>query len=91
MGFDPEGDHESKSFMGLTPGIQADGPLAEGNWVATGWWLVVAPDGSIWCETSDQSEAMERKREGDKLFHLYEKKSTQWKHINTNESGKQNG
>lgn len=81
-------EYENKNFMGLTPGIQADGPLSEGNWSETGWWRVLAPNGSIWCETSIQSEAIERMRPGDRLFQLYEKKSTQWKYMNTNGSEK---
>lgn len=36
------------------------------------WWRVIAPDGSLWCETSDEQEARERKRKGDKLQRLWQ-------------------
>jgi hypothetical protein len=38
------------------------------TWKRDGWWRVEAPDGSIWCETSDEEEAREFMREGDTLL-----------------------
>ena len=31
------------------------------------WWRVIAPDGSLWCETSSEDEAREEMRPGDRL------------------------
>ena len=42
-------------------------PLLASTWVPTGWWRVVAPDGSLWCETSSEREAREAVRVGDTL------------------------
>lgn len=37
------------------------------NWKPDGWWRVIAPDGSLWCESSDQRENRESMRVGDML------------------------
>jgi hypothetical protein len=50
-----------------------------GEWEATGWWRVVAPDGSIWCETSDYSEALEVMRPGDKLERHWRRTEEEWR------------
>ena len=41
-------------------------PMEEGR-----WWRVIAPDGSLWCETSDEEEAREAVRAGDTLQRLW--------------------
>jgi hypothetical protein len=41
-------------------------------WEPTAWWRVVAADGSLWCETSSESEARQYIRSGDKLQRLWE-------------------
>lgn len=38
-----------------------------GEWSPTGWWRVIEPDGSLWCETSNEQEARESMRPGDRL------------------------
>lgn len=38
-----------------------------GDWHPDGWWRVLAPDGSLWCETSDEQEARKSMRPGDQL------------------------
>lgn len=35
------------------------------------WFRVVAPDGSVWCETSKRTEALEAMRPGDRLEREY--------------------
>jgi hypothetical protein len=42
------------------------------------WWRVVAPDGSIWCETSVESEAREAMRPGDYLWRLWQRTEEVW-------------
>jgi hypothetical protein len=42
------------------------------------WWRVIAPDGSVWCETSDEAEARESKRPDDRLYRLYMRTATEW-------------
>ena len=37
----------------------------EQNWRPTGWWRAVAPDGSLWCESSDEVEVRRMARPGD--------------------------
>ena len=36
------------------------------------WWRVIAPDGSLWCETSSEDEAREEMRPGDRLERWWE-------------------
>lgn len=45
------------------------------------WWRVFAPDGSVWCETSNASEARERMRPGDSLYRQYVGECAEWRHI----------
>lgn len=42
--------------------------LKNHTWIRDSWWRVEAPDGSIWCETSNETEAREAMREGDTLL-----------------------
>jgi hypothetical protein len=35
------------------------------------WWKVTGPDGRLWCETSNEQEARDSMREGDKLERLF--------------------
>lgn len=46
-------------------------PIAD--WKPGRWYSVVAPDGSLWCETSSPAEAKESMRLGDTLYRLYER------------------
>lgn len=43
------------------------------------WWQVIAPDGSLWCETSVEAEARDRIRPGDTLLRLYERTEKLWR------------
>lgn len=45
---------------------------------ASRWWRVIAPDGSLWCETSDEREARSHMREGDTLERLYIRTENRW-------------
>ena len=36
------------------------------------WWRVIAPDGSLWCETSSEDEARDSMRPGDRLERWWE-------------------
>ena len=49
------------------------------DWEAGRWWRVVAPDGSLWCETSDEQEARESLRPGDTLFRLWRRSEQEWR------------
>lgn len=49
--------------------------------IPAGWWRVRAPDGSLWCETSDETEARQAMRPGDKLFRLYSQTFEQWREV----------
>jgi hypothetical protein len=42
------------------------------EWEPTKLWRVVAPDGSLWCETSNETEARDRMRPGDALLRAYQ-------------------
>jgi hypothetical protein len=50
-----------------------------GEWYQTRWWRVIAPDGSLWCETSNGQEALDSKRDGDTLQALYIRQDTEWR------------
>lgn len=52
-----------------------------GGWEESRWWHVIAPDGSVWCETSDESEARQRMRPGDRLQRLYIRSYGKWLEI----------
>ena len=49
------------------------------GWEATRWWRVTAPDGSVWCETSAESEAREALRPGDTLQRLWQRPEYEWR------------
>lgn len=42
------------------------------KWYPTKWWRVLAPDGELWCETSDENEARSNVRPGDVLERLFQ-------------------
>jgi hypothetical protein len=48
-------------------------------WEPTRWWRVVDADGSLWCETSDESEARDAIRPGDKLQRLWAVAQQEWR------------
>jgi len=54
------------------------GPETGQEWQPGRWWRVVAPEGDIWCETSDEDEAREALRRGDRLERLYVRTDRKW-------------
>ena len=50
-----------------------------GQWEPGRWWRAVAPDGSVWCETSDEQEARAAVRPGDRLFRLWQRSEQEWR------------
>lgn len=55
----------------------------QGEWQEGRWWRVTAPDGSLWCETSCESEAREAVRKGDTLERGWNfvPKVVQWRRV----------
>jgi hypothetical protein len=52
--------------------VRLKAALAEkDSWYSANWWRVVAPDGSLWAETSSEVEAQSRMREGDTLERMW--------------------
>lgn len=47
---------------------RAEGASGGDGWELGRWWRVEAPDGSTWCETSNEEEAREAVRTGDRLL-----------------------
>jgi hypothetical protein len=43
------------------------------------WWRIVARDGSLWCETSDRQEALDRMRPEDTPQRLYTYTLEEWR------------
>lgn len=43
------------------------------------WWRVIAPDGTLWCETSDEREACKHVRPGDVLERLWTLTLEEWR------------
>lgn len=52
--------------------------MPDEGWELSRWWRVIAPDGSLWCETSDMEEARNCMREGDTLERLYMRTENRW-------------
>jgi hypothetical protein len=50
-----------------------------GEWQRGRWWKVLAPDGSLWCGTSDEDEARDSMRPGDRLFKLWYREESEWR------------
>ena len=41
------------------------------EWKADRWWRAVGPDGSVWCESSNEAEVRERARPDDTIQRFY--------------------
>ena len=55
-------------------------PEAEDDeWEPWRWWRVTAPDGTLWCETSDEQEARSSVRPGDTLERLWRRVEEEWR------------
>lgn len=48
---------------GVSPGVV--------EWKADRWWRAVGPDGSVWCESSNEAEVRERARPDDTIQRFY--------------------
>lgn len=61
-----------------------DDLLALGSYQPTTWWRVISPDNSVWCETSNESEArgkpygLAAAASGSKLQRMYIQSITKW-------------
>jgi alkylated DNA nucleotide flippase Atl1 len=62
----PDSYQETDSRM-----VRARRVLERDDWKRTRWWRVIAPDGSLWCESSDEEENRESMRPGDTLECLW--------------------
>jgi len=51
------------------------------DWEPGRWWIVIAPDGSHWCETSDEQEAIESMRPGDRLWRQFVYRDEEFREI----------
>ncbi|MCD6056547.1 MAG: hypothetical protein K0R44_19 [Thermomicrobiales bacterium] len=49
------------------------------DWKRGRWFRVLAPDGSLWCETSDGREAVTRMRSGDMLYKEWRREEIEWR------------
>ncbi|QSL99865.1 hypothetical protein SEA_AYOTOYA_2 [Gordonia phage Ayotoya] len=58
--------------------VAAVAALPDGTDTPGRWFQVIAPDGSVWCETSDEEEARDLVRPGDRLRRLYERVDRRW-------------
>lgn len=54
-------------------------PLTDAEWEPFVWWRVLAADGSLWCETSDEREARESMRPGHTLWKLWRREEMEWR------------
>lgn len=52
--------------------------MNDGFWNATRWYRVLAPDGSLWCETSNREEALKSMREDDTIERLFSRIEYRW-------------
>lgn len=44
--------------------------MSDTEWEPGRWWRVIAVDGSLWCETSDEQHARDHVRPGDRLLRM---------------------
>jgi len=49
------------------------------EWERGRWWRVLAPDGTLWCETSDEQEARYAMRQGDTLWTEWRRNAIEWR------------
>ena len=41
------------------------------EWKADRWWRAIGPDGSVWCESSNEAEVRDRARPGDTIQRFF--------------------
>lgn len=51
------------------------------------WWRVIAPDGSLWCETSNEKEARDSMRPGDRIYRGWTVTLNEWRPAEEVEGG----
>lgn len=61
--------------------------MQSSEWEPSRWRRVVAPDGSLWCETSDEDEARRAMRPGDTLQRLWVKNHSEWRAVDEETPG----
>lgn len=49
------------------------------DWKPRHWWRVIAPDGTLWCDASDEGEVRASLRPGDILQSLWYREEFQWR------------
>ena len=55
--------------------------MSEPTWEPGRWWRVIGPEGELWCETSNEEEAREAARPGDRLERLWRAEATEWRPV----------
>ena len=55
----------------LATAAKAPAAVTHEEMVPGRWWVVIAPDGKHWCETSVEEEARESMRPGDRLWRQF--------------------
>lgn len=60
------------------PVVASDLAATLDGFEATRWWRVIAPDGSLWCESSDEDENRACMRPGDRLERMYDRHQYRW-------------
>lgn len=66
-------------ISGYEAGAAAERERISNDYHPGRWWRVLDPDGSVWCETSDEREARESMRPGDALFRLFVLDRREWR------------
>jgi len=51
------------------------------EWRPGRWWRVIAPDGSVWCESSSEAENREAMRPGDRLERSWVLSAEEWRPV----------
>lgn len=59
--------------------VEEAGSAESDGWEPGRWWRVTAPDGQLWCETSDEDEARRSVRPGDTLERLWRCVEEEWR------------
>lgn len=49
-----------------------------GPWQPTGWWRAIGPDGTLWCESSSESEVRQLARIEDKIQRHMRRVEEKW-------------
>ena len=55
--------------------------MSDSGWNPARWWRVEAEDGSLWAETSNESEARSIMRPGDTLYRRWVRLHEEWRPV----------